>query len=95
MHVALVLPGFVTLAIYGFVFRLRPALKTAPLAGVQFWTGTIGALAIVIGSFFVTAGSIPVVAAGSLLAMVPSRCSPVSSGSTRSSAYLGGSFCPP
>jgi hypothetical protein len=32
VHVAMVLPGFVTLAIYGFVFRLWPALKNAPLA---------------------------------------------------------------
>jgi hypothetical protein len=71
VHVAMVLPGFVTLAIYGFVFRLWPALKSAPLAAAQFWTGTIGAVAIVIGSyFFVTAGSVPIVAAGSVLAIV-------------------------
>ena len=70
VHVAMVLPGFVTLAIYGFVFRLWPELKRAPLAAVQFWTGTVGALAMVIGSYlFVTAGSVPVVAVGSLLAI--------------------------
>jgi len=66
----MVLPGFVTLAIYGFIFRLWPALETAPLAAVQFWTATTGAVAIVIGSyFFVTAGSVPPVAIGSLLAI--------------------------
>lgn len=71
VHVAMVLPGFVTLAIYGFIYRLWPELKRAPLAAVQFWTGTIGAVAIVIGSyFFVTAGSVPIVAVGSLLAII-------------------------
>ena len=71
VHVALVLPGFVTLAIYAFVFRLWPELKRAPLAAVQFWTGTVGAVAIVVGSYsFVTAGSVPIVAIGSLLAIV-------------------------
>jgi len=71
VHVALVLPGFVTLAIYGFVYRLWPELKRAPLAAVQFWAATVGAIAMVIGSYlFITAGSVPVVAAGSTLAIV-------------------------
>jgi hypothetical protein len=71
VHVAMVLPGFVTLAIFGFVFQLWPELKRAPRAAVQFWAGTIGALALVVGSYlFVTAGSVPVVAIGSLLAIV-------------------------
>ena len=52
VHVAMVLPGFVTLAIYGFIFRLWPALKAAPLAAAQFWTGTIGAVAIVTWQFW-------------------------------------------
>jgi hypothetical protein len=71
VHVAMVLPGFVTLAIYGIVFKLWPGFKAALLAAVQFWTGTIGAVAMVIGShLFVTAGSVPLVAVGSLLAIV-------------------------
>jgi hypothetical protein len=32
VHVAMVLPDFVTLAIYGIVFRSWPELKSAPLA---------------------------------------------------------------
>ncbi len=35
-HVAMLLPGFVTLAVYGAVSRLWPQLETARLATLQF-----------------------------------------------------------
>src|SRR3954453_6235779 len=71
VHVALMLPGFVTLAIYGCIFRLWPAMKKAPLAQAQFWIATVGQFAIVVGAyFFVVSGSVPIVAIGSVLAIL-------------------------
>ncbi len=71
MHVAFVLPGFVVLALYGFMFRLWPAMKTGPLAAVQFWLGALSAIGIVIGSYqYVTTGGIAIVAPSSLVAIV-------------------------
>jgi len=35
-HVGLLLPGFVTLSIYGAIYRLWPRLETSRLAKVQF-----------------------------------------------------------
>jgi len=32
VHIAMLMPGFVVLAIYGFIYRLWPALKESPLA---------------------------------------------------------------
>jgi hypothetical protein len=43
MHVAIMLSGFVTLAIYGIVYLLWPALKNSLLALVQFWVAIAGA----------------------------------------------------
>jgi hypothetical protein len=51
VHVAFLLPGFVTLAIYGMVFRLWPALKTDRLAPAQFWLGTIRSLLLIVGTY--------------------------------------------
>ena len=42
-HVAILLPGFVTLAVYGVIYRLWPAMKMSALARVQFWSAAIGA----------------------------------------------------
>jgi hypothetical protein len=71
VHVAMMLTGFVTLAIYGMLYRLWPALKKAPLARGQFWISTLGAAGIVIGSyFFVMYGSVPLVASASIVFIV-------------------------
>jgi len=71
VHVAIMLPGFVTLAIYGMIYRLWPALQKLPLARAQFWIATVGALGIVVGSYFyVMNGSVPLVAAASILFIV-------------------------
>jgi hypothetical protein len=71
MHVAIMLNGFVTLAIYGMLYRLWPALKKPALARVQFWIAMIGAAGIVVGSyFFATSGSVPIVATASVLFIV-------------------------
>jgi hypothetical protein len=71
VHVALLLPGFVTLAIYGFVFRLWPALKQAPFAQLQFWIAVVGSVLLVIGSYFyVASGSVPIAAVASVVIIV-------------------------
>jgi hypothetical protein len=71
VHVAFMLPGFVTLAIYGFVFRLWPALNKAPLAQAQFWTASAGAALLIVGSYFyATSGSVPIGAIGSIISIV-------------------------
>jgi hypothetical protein len=73
VHITLMLPGFVTLAVYGFVFRLWPALKKAPLAQAQFWTASAGAVLLIAGSYFyATSGSVPVAAIGSVVFIIAS-----------------------
>jgi hypothetical protein len=71
IHVAMLLPGFVTLAIYGFIYRLWPRLKTSTMAIAQFWIAVVSQLFIVIGTWqFNTNGSIVVVAPASLAAII-------------------------
>ncbi len=71
MHVAMVLPGFATLAIYGCLFRLWPEMKKGALAAAQFWLGALSAIGIVIGSYqYVTSGAIYIVAPASAVALI-------------------------
>jgi hypothetical protein len=68
MHVALMLTGFVTLAIYGMLYRMWPAMAKSPLARMQFWVSSLGAAGIIMGSyFFATSGSVPLVATSSIV----------------------------
>ena len=50
IHIALVLPGFVVLTLYGLLFRNWPALKSSPLARPIYWSGVIGALGLILGT---------------------------------------------
>jgi cbb3-type cytochrome oxidase subunit 1 len=69
-HVGLLLPGFVTLSIYGAIYRLWPRLETSRLAKVQFWAATLGAPLLVLGSLpQVLASTILVVSIGASLAI--------------------------
>jgi hypothetical protein len=71
VHVAMMLSGFVTLALYGVLFRLWPAMKKSPLALAQFWISAVGVAVLIVGSYFlVTSGSIPLAAIGSLAMIV-------------------------
>jgi hypothetical protein len=71
MHVAMMLTGFVTLAIYGMIYRLWPALKKSPLARIQFWIAVLSAAGIIVGSyFFATSGSVPLAASASVVFIV-------------------------
>ncbi len=65
-HVAMLLPGFVTLAVYGAVYRLWPQLEAARLATLQFCLAVSGSLLIVLGTLQqVLTGSVVIVALGS------------------------------
>jgi hypothetical protein len=71
MHVAMMLTGLVTLAIYGMLYRLWPAMAKSPLARAQFWISSLSAPGIIIGSyFFATSGSVPLVASSSIIFIV-------------------------
>jgi peptidoglycan/LPS O-acetylase OafA/YrhL len=70
-HVALLLPGFVTLALYGVIYRLWPAMKKSPLARVQFWSAAIGTALMIVGAYLFQAGmGVIVIAIGSVLAIL-------------------------
>ncbi|HMI97454.1 MAG TPA: hypothetical protein VK479_13150 [Micropepsaceae bacterium] len=70
-HVAILLPGFVTLAVYGVIYRLWPAMKESALARVQFWSAAIGAALMIVGAYLFQAGmGVAVVAIGSVLSIL-------------------------
>jgi peptidoglycan/LPS O-acetylase OafA/YrhL len=70
-HVAILLPGFVTLAVYGVIYRLWPAMKESALARVQFWSAAIGAGLMIVGAYLFQAGmGVTVIAIGSVLAIL-------------------------
>lgn len=56
-HVAMVLPGFVVLTIYGVLYRLWPAMKEGALAKAQFWSAILGALGLVIAAYLISIGA--------------------------------------
>ena len=73
VHVAMLMSGFVVLAIYGVIYRLWPGLKASPLAKAQFWMAVIAVLGQVIGAYqFATSGGteIAIIASSSVLAIV-------------------------
>jgi hypothetical protein len=71
LHVAFLLPGFATLAIYGALFRLWPAMKKGTLAAAQFWLAIVAELALLVGAYqYATSGAVPVAAAGSILTIL-------------------------
>ena len=68
VHIIIVLLGFVTLAIFGGLYRLWPAMKEGGLATAQFWLSVIATLGIIIGSIMqVQNGSIALLAISSAL----------------------------
>jgi peptidoglycan/LPS O-acetylase OafA/YrhL len=71
VHVAMMTSGFVTLALYGILYRLWPAMKRSPLALAQFWISALGTAGLIIGSYFlVTSGSVTLAAIGSVAMIV-------------------------
>src|SRR5262245_39899958 len=71
VHIVIVLPGFVTLVIFGMLYRLWPAMKDGALARAQFWITIVGTVGIVIGGIQQTvSGSVAVLAISSALLIV-------------------------
>jgi hypothetical protein len=71
VHIVIVLVGFVTLAIFGVLFRLWPAMKQGVLAMAQFWLTVIGLAGVIVGTMQQTLnGSIALLAAGSAVMIV-------------------------
>ena len=71
VHVAMLLPGFVVLTLYGALYRLWPSLKAQSLAKIQFWIANLGVLGIVGGAAqIVFGGGIVIAAAGATLVII-------------------------
>ena len=72
VHITMLLPGFVVLAVYGMVYRLWPAVKNSPLAKVQCWSALLAVFGQVLGAYlFATSGgqATMVIAVSSALAL--------------------------
>ncbi len=73
VHAHANLVGWVSLALYGLVYRQFPAAASAPLAWWHFWTSNAGALLQVIGIAGINAGYsrlIPVAGAGAIITLL-------------------------
>ncbi len=71
VHVAILLPGFVLMAVFGTIYRLWPRLETARLAKTQFFLSAGGAALMIAGTVQqALTGSVVVVAAGSAVAIL-------------------------
>jgi hypothetical protein len=71
VHIIIVLLGFVTLALFGAIYRFWPAMKQGSLATAQFWLTMIGVIGVIIGSVLqVQNGSIVLLATGSAVIIV-------------------------
>lgn len=69
--VAMLLPGFVVLTLYGALYRLWPQLKAQSLAKIQFWLANLGLLGIVAGAAQIAlGGDVILAAAGATLVIV-------------------------
>jgi len=51
VHITMLLPGFVVLAVYGAVYRLWPEMKNSGLAKAQFWLASLAVLGQVAGAY--------------------------------------------
>jgi hypothetical protein len=66
VHITILLPGFVTMAVFAAIFRLWPTMKRGALAQVQFWLTIVGLVGIQIGGMQQTLnGSVLLLASGS------------------------------
>jgi hypothetical protein len=68
VHIAIVVNGFVTLSLFGVMYRMWPSMKAGGLAKAQFWLSVIGVIGIAAGTYqYVTTGAIAIVAPASVL----------------------------
>ena len=68
VHIVIVLVGFVTIALFGVMFRLWPAMKEGSLATAQFWLTIIGVIGVIVGSVLqMQNGSVVILAVSSAI----------------------------
>ena len=75
VHITMLLPGFVVLAVYGVLYRLWPEMKNSGLAKAHFWVSSLAVLGQVFGTYqFVQSGGneMMVIASSSVLAILGS-----------------------
>ena len=66
VHIAILLPGFVTMAVFAMIYRLWPTMKRGALARAQFWLTVIGLAGVLIGGVQQTlTGGVALLASGS------------------------------
>jgi hypothetical protein len=71
VHIVIVLVGFVTIALFGAIFRLWPAMKDGALATAQFWLTIVGVFGVIAGSIHQTqSGSVVILAISSAVMIV-------------------------
>ena len=73
VHVAMLLPGAVVLALYGLIYRAWSTLNQSRLARLQFWFAVISVFGLVFGGFqFALSGGdeIMIVGAASVLSII-------------------------
>jgi hypothetical protein len=73
VHITMLLPGFVVLAVYGVLYRLWPEMKNSGFAKAQFWLASLGALGQVAGAYqFMRSGGedMMLIAGASLMAIL-------------------------
>ena len=71
VHIIIVLVGFVTLGMFGALFRLWPGMKAGALAAAQFYLTVIATAGIIVGSILqVQNGSVVVLAISSAVMIV-------------------------
>jgi heme/copper-type cytochrome/quinol oxidase subunit 4 len=71
VHIIIVLLGFVTLALFGVLYRLWPAMKEGALATAQFWLTVIATAGIIGGSILqVQSGSVVILATSSAVMII-------------------------
>jgi heme/copper-type cytochrome/quinol oxidase subunit 4 len=68
VHIVIVLVGFVTIALFGALYRLWPAMKAGALASAQFWLTVAGVIGVIVGSIVqMQNGSVAILAISSAL----------------------------
>lgn len=71
VHIVIVLVGFVTIALFGAIYRLWPAMKEGTLAAAQFWLTIAGVIGVIAGSIHQTqSGAIAILAISSAVMIV-------------------------
>ena len=71
VHIVIVLVGFVTIALFGALYRLWPAMKAGALATAQFWLTIAGVVGVIVGSIVqMQNGSVVILAISSALMII-------------------------